>query len=304
MHTRVLFQILVPVVLGVGNAYAQQPSSAPSRADTGGLPGRVIDVQAGEFYFRTPDTIPAGLTTFRLHQAGMVMDGLRAGAQGRSLVAGKDDATRGMHTLSVVRLEDGKTVGDLHRAARAGEPNPVWAKQMGGPGFTFPPRTTNATLDLEPGNYALVCYTGSAQDDRTRFHFLNGMYRALTVAPTTSARVPAPRADVVALITGNGNIRFSPSIAAGSQVLRVENATDRNLQFKFHRVSPGMTGQEFLAGPAGDGPTTPWGGLSEIPPRSTLTTTIDFEPGEYIVSTRISVRHATSQVVAVVAKRP
>jgi len=116
--------------------------------------------------------------------------------------------------------------------------------------------------------------------------------------------VPAPRPDVVALITGNGSIRFAPSIASGPQVLRVENATDRNFQFKFHRVAPGMTGQEFLAGPAGDGPANPWGGLSEIPPRSTLTTTIDFEPGEYIVSTRMSIRHATSQVVTVAAKRP
>ena len=32
----------------------------------GSLAGRVVDVKAGESSFRRPDTIPAGLTTFRL----------------------------------------------------------------------------------------------------------------------------------------------------------------------------------------------------------------------------------------------
>ncbi|MDQ3519960.1 MAG: hypothetical protein M3466_16360, partial [Gemmatimonadota bacterium] len=38
------------------------------------LPVRVVDVRAGEFYFQAPDTIPAGLTTFRLLQTGLVVE--------------------------------------------------------------------------------------------------------------------------------------------------------------------------------------------------------------------------------------
>jgi len=97
----------------------------------GSLPGRVVDVKAGEFFFQAPDTIPAGLTTFRLQQIGLVVERLRAGAKGRALVADKGDDTRGAHMLWVVRLDEGKTVADLHRAAQAGERTTPWGKQSG-----------------------------------------------------------------------------------------------------------------------------------------------------------------------------
>ena len=72
------------------------------------LPGRVVDVQAGEFFFRAPDTIPAGVTTLRLGQIGMMAHRLKAGLSGRALVTDSGDATRGSHMLWIVRQEDGK----------------------------------------------------------------------------------------------------------------------------------------------------------------------------------------------------
>ena len=279
-----------------------QPVNLQPKTATAVLPGRVVDIQGGEFFFRSPDTIPAGLTTFRLHQIGMAMDSARAGATGRALVSHPDDGTRGFHTLAVVRLDSGKTVADLYRSAQAGDRVPAWVKAFGGPGFAVPPRTTNATLDLEPGNYALVCYTGSAQDDQTRYHFLKGMYRAITVIPNDKPRAAAPLADVVARITGNGVVQFSSPITTGSVVLRVENATEKTYEFKIHQVPRAMTGKEFLENPS-TGPSTPWGGLSEVPPGRSVVTTIDFEPGEYVVGMRPPIRHATSRVIVVSAPR-
>ncbi|MEJ7813362.1 MAG: hypothetical protein WKG32_23340 [Gemmatimonadaceae bacterium] len=289
--------LLVAAALGM-------PWGSTAAAQTAGLlPGRVVDIRAGEFFFQAPDTIPAGLTTFRLLQVGLVADRLRAGAQGRALVADKGDDTRGAHMLWVVRLEDGKTVADLYRAAQAGERMPPWARQMGGPGFNLPPRTTNATLDLEPGSYALVCYIGSAREDRSRYHLLHGMFRPLTVMPPTGRRVAAPRPHVLARITGDGIVQFSAPIAAGRRVIRVENVTDKDYEFKFQRIPPGRTGKDFLAQPPSAGPGTPWGGLASVPPGASVTTTMDFEPGEYIVGTWPAIRHQTSQVVTVVARR-
>jgi len=43
---------------------------APLRHEThaaGVLPGHIVDVVAGDFYLQAPDTIPAGLTTLRIH---------------------------------------------------------------------------------------------------------------------------------------------------------------------------------------------------------------------------------------------
>jgi len=265
----------------------------------GSLPGRVVDVKAGEFFFQAPDTIPAGLTTFRLQQIGLVVERLRAGAKGRALVADKGDDTRGAHMLWVVRLDEGKTVADLHRAAQAGERTTPWSKQLGGPGFALPPRTSNATLDLEPGNYALVCYIGSAREDRTRYHLLNGMVRALTVKPATAAKSSPPRPDVIARIMDGGTVGFSSPITVGRVVIRVENETDEEYELKFQRLPAGLTGKEFLSQPASAGPAVPWAGLSGVPPRGVVTTTIEFAPGEYVLGTWPPIRHPTSQAIMV-----
>jgi len=287
-------------VSALGLAHGQAPGT---HQGTDSLPGRVVDVKAGEFFFQAPDTIPAGLTTFRLRQIGLVVDRLSAGATGRALVADKGDDTRGAHMLWVVRLDEGKTVADLHRAAQAGERTTPWAPQLGGPGFALPPRTSNATLDLAPGNYALVCYIGSARADRTRYHLLNGMFRALTVLPAAAAKVAIPRPDVIARITEGGTVLFSAPIAAGRMVIRVENETREEYEFRFQRVPSGLTGKQFLSQPPSSGPGVPWGGLSSVPQGRVVTTTIDFEPGEYVVGTWPPIRHPTSQVITVAPGR-
>ena len=294
------------VALGIAAAGAFQPvhgQGAVGRQGTDSLHGRVVDVKAGEFFFQAPDSIPAGLTTFRLEQIGLVVERLRAGATGRELVADKGDNTRGAHMLWVVRLDDGKSISDLHRAAQAGERVTPWARQLGGPSFALPPHTSNVTLDLEPGNYALVCYTGSAREDRSRYHLLQGMFRALTVVPGAAAKASMPRPDIIARITDGGAIHLSTPIPAGRVVIRVENETEEDYEFKFQRVPTGLTGKEFLAQPADAGPGVPWGGLTSVPPRSAVTTTIRFDHGEYVVGTWPPIRHPMSQIVTVAPNR-
>lgn len=272
-------------------------SSTPSAPDS--LPGHVVDVTAGEFYFKAPDTIPEGLTTFRLRQAGLVVERLAAGAKGRDLVADKGDDTRGAHMLWIVRLARGKTMTDLYEAAKTGERTTSWAKQLGGPAFALPPRTSNATLDLEPGNYVLVCYIGSAREDKTRYHLMNGMARPLTVVRSAKARASLPKPDILARIIGEGTVQLSAAITPGRHVIRVENTTATDYEFKFQRVPTGLTGKDFLAQRGTAGPGIPWGGLGSVPEHSAVTTTIDFEPAEYILGTHPPIRHATSQVVTV-----
>jgi len=200
--------------------------------------------------------------------------------------------------LWVVRLDSGNTMSDLYRAAQARERRTPWATQLGGPSFAVPPRTSNVTLDLEPGNYVLVCYTGSAREDRSRYHFLNGMSRSLTVVRTGKKHASLPRHTVTAHITGDGIVHFSGRIISGRNVIRVENATQKDYEFKFQQVAAGTTGKEFLADTTRAAGTA-WGGLISVPPGSSILTTIDFEPAEYIVGTRPAIRHETSQVIVV-----
>lgn len=300
MQSLLVFVSLIALTLiGPGSGLPEGVTDALPNVPVS-LPGQVVDVSAGEFFFKAPDTIPEGLTTFRLRQVGLVVERLAAGAKGRDMVADKGDNTRGVHMLWVVRLGPGKTMADLYKAAQTGERTTGWAKHLGGPSFALPPNTSNATLDLEPGNYVLVCYIGSARADKARYHFLNGMSRPLTVVRSTKPHAPAPRPDVVARITGQGTVQLSRPIATGRRVIRVENTTDKDYEFKFQRMLPGVTGKEFLLQSA-DTPGLPWGGLGSVPPKAVVTTTIDFEPGDYVLGTWPRIRHPTSQVISVAA---
>lgn len=281
---------------------AALPPAASATAQSIRLPGHVVEVRAGEFFFQAPDTIPSGITTFRLTQIGMVADRLKAGLTGRALVADSGDDTRGSHMLWVVRLEDGKSATDLYRAALAGDRAP-WAVQIGGPGGAHPPRTANATVELAPGSYALVCYIGSAREDRSRAHLLRGMFHALTVvaAAAPSESIPAP--SVRARIVDDGVVVLSAPLTSGIHTISVTNETKRGAEFKFQRMPDGLTAKAFLAQPAAAGPAVPWGGLASVPPGRTVVTTIDFEPGEYVLGTRPAMRHATSRAI-IVARPP
>jgi hypothetical protein len=276
-----LLTSMVSLLIGISDGAPQDPGRATTHAPEA-LPGRVVDVKAGEFYFEAPVSIPAGLTTFRMHQVGLVAERLRAGGHGQSLqsfVRHGGDNTYGMHQLWIFRLEDGKTYTDLVEAFRARAPRP-WAKNLGGPTFSFPPRTTNATLDLEPGSYALVCPVGSARDDQTRSHILKGMFRPFTVVPAIEPNATAPRPDLVVRIASDGTTGQSAPITAGRQIINVENATTELHEVSFMRVPKGhvTTDDRLPLRDAGD--FIIWGGLASAPGTS-LMMTIEFEPGTY-----------------------
>ncbi len=252
------------------------------------LPGRVVDVAAGEFFFQAPDSISAGLTTFRLRQIGLVHRRASVGGAAHdSTTNDRGDQTRGFHMLWVVRLDTGKTVADFYRAVQAREPTP-WAHNLGGPAFVMPPNTSNATFVLAPGRYVLTCFVGSAREDRTRSHLLNGMFRALTVQPARTPAARAPTPEVVMRISESGTLHLSAPLVAGRRIVRVENAGAKDYEFSIRRVLPGRTTAEALAWRHRDGPTTampyePWGGLADVPAGGSLITTMTFEAGDYFV---------------------
>lgn len=251
-----LLSLLVPAFFALG----QPPDK---------LPGRVVDVRADDFKFTAPSSIPAGLTTFRLTQGG---------------AAG--------HQLWISRLPDGRTFEEFAAANLEGKPTP-WATHLGGPGFSDPPQTTNATLVLAPGTYALVCRMGADGDPRA--HLKKGMLRRLDVTATGAGSMMEPATGVTVTILDDG-FEFSPSLTAGHHTLRVLNSASENRQFRIQRVLPGRTIEEALnyrrdntasgrtiAG-AGAVPFDTRGRLSMIPPGQYLITTVDLPPGTYLIA--------------------
>lgn len=287
MRLSLLGSILAACLLFAATASAQAKGPVWSDANVP-LPGRVVDVSAGEFFFQAPDSIPAGLMTFRLRQIGDVLTNReKVFAENLAPASADNDPTRAFHMLWLVRLEQGKTAADLYNAEHKDQPSP-WAKRIGGPASAMPPRSSNATLVLEPGNYALVCFVGSAREDRNRYHLLKGMFRSLTVVPSQTRGAKLPKPDVVARITGSGQIRLSRPVRRGRQVIRVVNETPKFHEFGIGRLNPGRSIAEAVSWKRTDGTSHPlesWGGLSDVPPGGTLTTTIAFESGTYLFRT-------------------
>ncbi|MEO5580203.1 MAG: hypothetical protein ABIR58_06050 [Gemmatimonadaceae bacterium] len=127
------------VVAVAGCSAREVPADAAVNADTGAAAtANVVTVTSTDYAFAAPDQIPAGLTTFKLVDNG-----------------------KEVHHASLIRLKDGKTHADLVTAMKAMKPGtqpPDWIEPLGGPNAIVPGGESNATVMLEPGDYAAVCF--------------------------------------------------------------------------------------------------------------------------------------------------
>src|SRR5580765_4094873 len=118
---------------GKPDSAAVAQSAAPAAARGFDPATHTATVHAKDFSFDAPDSVSAGWTTFHL-----INDGPN------------------FHHIQLVRLDSGKTMQDLDAAMKGGPP-PRWAVFVGGPNAPSPNSSVDATLNLQPGNYAMIC---------------------------------------------------------------------------------------------------------------------------------------------------
>jgi hypothetical protein len=217
-----------------------------------------VTIVANDFAFQAPSEIPAGLTRFVLK------------AQGKHI-----------HHATIARLEDGKTVTDLMAAFKAPGPPPSWVSFVGGPNVPDPGAEANATVDLAPGNYALICFVDTP--DKVP-HFAKGMFHGFTVTPATAA-VPAPNADI-SLVLSDYAFTFDKPLTAGRHTIKVENTATQDHEIELVRLAPGKTLADFekwlAAGMAGPPPGNAVGGVAGMKPGAVNYFDVDLTPGEYV----------------------
>src|SRR5438093_10962290 len=154
----------------------------------------LITITATDYAFGVPDTIAAGLTTFRRVNQG-----------------------KELHHANLVRLGEGKTVADFQAGLAATmknhTPPPTWMGFAGGPNAVTLGDTGVATQMLEPGSYVLVCWIPSLDGVP---HVMNGMMHPLVVtagaAPSPAAAEPP--ADVTIKLT-DYDFQLSQPLTAG-----------------------------------------------------------------------------------------
>ena len=216
---------------------------------------RVVQVTGEDFKFDAPDVIPAGLTEFRFMNKGP-----------------------SMHHMEILKLGDGKTIDDLRAALANPGPPPAWVKELGGPNVPDAGTEANATLMLQPGNYALICFVDIGGPP----HFAKGMIRPLRVVPAKHA-ASAPKADVTMNLV-DYNFKLSSPIKAGTRSIRVHNAAQQPHEIQLVQLNPGtslgqfMKWMEKMDGPP---PGKALGGIAGMAPGMTEYFTANFQPGSY-----------------------
>jgi hypothetical protein len=156
-----------------------------------------------------------------------------------------------------------------------------WAENLAGPGFPGPGRTANATYLLAPGNYLIVCFVRGADGVP---HTKKGMFHALVITPATST--VAPPAPELTVTQTEYKFTFSKPLTAGPHLVRVVNAGKVGHEFRLSRVLPGHTVEEAIKWDPSSGKPRldeDYAGLTTLSPGTSLLTTLDLPPGQYLL---------------------
>jgi plastocyanin len=234
-----------------GTAYEQAPEDAAPRE---------MLVRTRDYHFEAPDTVVSGPTTIRLVNEGP-----------------------DFHHVWLVRLAPGRTLAELVEYMEGGHPTmPEWAVDAGGPNTPGAPgEETSATVDLQPGEYAIICVIPGMHDGLP--HTAKGMVRSLTVVPSVGHPARMPEADLV-MILDDYSFETDGRITAGRRTIRVENVAEQAHEVVVVRLEPGRSGADFLnflGNPVGAPPGRMIGGVTGIARGEVNTVTLEFEPGDY-----------------------
>jgi hypothetical protein len=216
---------------------------------------RVVNVTGEDFKFDAPDTLPAGLTQFRFLNKGP-----------------------SLHHMAILKLTGGKTIDDLRTALANPGPPPAWVNEMGGPNAAAPGVEANATVMLEPGNYALICFVDIGGPP----HFAKGMVRPLRVVPPKTGAAK-PKADVTASLVDYA-FNLSSPIRAGTRTIRVVNVAKQHHEIELVKLNDGATLGDlmnWLEKMEGPPPGQALGGVAGMDPGMSQYFTADFTPGNY-----------------------
>lgn len=254
---------------------ADRPRSA-ARTDNA-----IVTLIATDYDFQTPDTLPAGWTTFHL---------VNNGGQ--------------PHMAQLIQLQSGMMLEDFLKAYteafRTSGPRPEWARRLGGPTVTAPQDTGNATLFLEPGNYVWICLYNIP--DGIPHVVGHGMAQPFLVEAASGARSPSPpAADIVMRLTEYA-FTLSAPLTAGRHTIRVTNAGAESHEVGVLKLARGKTLSDFQAWmqQPGEGALENTariaGGVTSLAPNADAYFEVDITPGEYVLLCLVTAPDGRSHV--------
>ena len=219
-------------------------------------------VTVGPNSFEAPEELPAGYVTVRF-----------------------TNDTDALHSAHLIRLDGGHSVGDLvaiyGEAVQTGTPRPSWIAHHGG--VIAEPGTGEATVFLEPGNYAWVCVMGEDSGDGP--HFMAHEVQALSVAGPTRGSVDSVSPDAIIRMTDSGE-ELSVSLRPGPQTLEITNSGSTTHLLAISRLGPSSTVEDVAAwfqDPAGPPPAIGVAATTVLDPGLSAWLNVDLAPGRYVL---------------------
>jgi uncharacterized cupredoxin-like copper-binding protein len=259
---------------------ASAPASSPAASTDTGSPsasasasvapsgsastGNTIALTGQEYSFSGPAEATAGVTTITLQNAG------------------KEE-----HQAQLVKLNEGKAFGDLTAALAGGDPSAALAlvTVSGGPNLVQPGATGQTTQNLEPGNYAFLCFISGADNIP---HVAKGMIQPLTVTGTASSDTTLPAGDAT-VAAKDFSFDIPTPVAAGEHTFTFTNNGPQPHEAGLLKLTGGATVDQLKAmftaspAPSGDPGPPPWeevGGITAIAPGTSATFTANLEAGQ------------------------
>jgi uncharacterized cupredoxin-like copper-binding protein len=236
---------------------------APARSETSAPPTVAdLQVEALDFSFVIPDTLPSGWTKITLKNTG-----------------------QSPHHVQLFRGKANVTSQQLQDAIKVG-PEAIFkiATAEGGPGTVVPTSSTETYLRLLPGTYLLACFVSGADHVP---HLAKGMTKVVTVTDKSSGSLlTAPQTEAVVQLKDFTIQGIPETLPAGRHVFRVSNAGPQPHEANVLQLAPGKTARdvlEFFASPAGQSPFTPMGGVQGVTPGTEdALLVLDLKPGNYL----------------------
>jgi uncharacterized cupredoxin-like copper-binding protein len=222
-------------------------------------PPPVIDIMAFDYGFDAPDVLPAGPVTIRLMNHGQEL-----------------------HHAQLMRLNDGVTFDQFAQALQAEGDGALRLVQMpGGAGAIDPGLTSEVTLTLAPGDYAVACFVAGPDGVP---HLAKGMLKPLTVSSTTTEQ-PALPEEAGTLTMRDFSFDIPDQVRAGRVTYRVVNDGPQPHEMNILKLAPGATMDQVAAwaqDPSTPPPFEAVGGMNGLTPGADGLMTVDLEPGSYI----------------------
>lgn len=252
--------IALMVVAALMGACAPAPTATPVPPPPTTVPAiPEVTINAADFSYTAPDSINAGWVRVKLTNTGQEP-----------------------HHVQFLRLNDGVTLAQFQEALKKG-PGPALAvsKEMGGVGAIAPKGAAQAVINLQAGEYVILCFVESPSDHLP--HLAKGMVKPISVkAGGASAAEPVA---TTTLKLKDYQFDMPDALPAGKNVLKVVNEGKEGHEWNIVQLPEGKSVRDvaqFMAKPDGPPPFIAVGGMNGLAPGGVGYVEFEFKPGKYV----------------------